>query len=266
MPSPFPGMDPYLEDDDLWSDVHGTLLPLIRAEIRGQLPPGYTARIDQHVWLRAEDPDDRMLLGRPDFHVGGVGSTTTAAPRMMSVCEPTEYVELARLKRRRGTRYIELIYKRKNRVVTVIELLSYSNKTYGTEDQSRYLKKRIEYLGTGTNLVEIDLLRAGDRVPMGDRKGSPADYYVLVSRADEFPKAMVWGFTVRDPIPTIPVPLKPEHGSVALDLRRCLDAAYDSADYGVQIDYGSPPVPGLRQSDAEWAAALLAKPAKKKKK
>jgi len=266
MPSPFPGMDPYLEDPDIWPDVHGSLLPLIRGQITAALPPGYVAKMDQHVWLRAEDPSERQMLGRPDVFLATRTGESGSTPATSFVAEPTEYTTLAPVKRRKGTRFIRIEDKRRNKVVTVVELLSPSNKTYGTEDRTRYLDKRTEYLGTGTNLVEIDLLRVGDRVPMGELRGVPADYYVLVSRATEFPNAAVWGFIVREPIPAIPIPLKPEHGAVNVDIRTCLDTAYDTADYGYQIDYTQPPVPALRKSDAEWAADLLKKYAKKKKK
>eukprot|EP01137_Pigoraptor_chileana_P026724 Opistho-2@8444 len=219
MPSPFPGMDPYLEDPDLWPDVHGTLLPLIRGQITAALPPGYVAKIDQHVWLSAEEPGETAVLGRPDVFVAEGEGTGATLPASAVTTGPTEYVKLAPLKRRRGARFVQIVDKRRRRVVTVVELLSPSNKEYGTEDRARYLEKRTEYLGTGTSLVEIDLLRVGDRVPMGRPKGFPADYYLLVSRASEFPKAAIWGFTVRDPIPVLPVPLKTGDPDVTIDLR-----------------------------------------------
>jgi hypothetical protein len=258
-------MDPYLEDRDLWSDVHATLIPLIREALTPALPAGYAAKIDQYVWVQEEDEDEWKRRGKPDVFVSNGHNMATGPGRSGAASEPTEQVTLPALRRRRGNRHIVLVDSRRKKVVTVIELLSPSNKEPG-EDQKQYLKKRTEYFGAGTNVVEIDLLRYGDRVPMGHPKGAPADYYILVTRAAEFPKADLWAFTVRDPIPPVSVPLKPEHGSIPLDLRRCLDHAYDAAEYGPQIDYTQPPVPALRPVDAEWAGELLKKHAKRKKK
>jgi hypothetical protein len=265
MPSPFPGMDPYLEDADFWPDVHATLLPFLREGIRSVLPSGYSAKIDQHVWLQEERDDPELLiLGRPDIFVVNGGHPTAAVVPKGSTA-PTEQVTLSKLRKRRGTRHIRIVDRRGRRVVTVVELLSPANKDSSSDDHDRYLLKRTEYLATGTNLVEIDLLRVGERMPMGSPRGAPSDYYVLISRSNDFPQADVWGMTVRDPMPVIPVPLKPGHEPVLLDLRRWLDRAYDSADYGDQIDYAQPPTPALRPSDAEWASGLLKKHTRKKK-
>ncbi len=261
MPSPFPGMDPYLEDPDLWSDVHGTLLPLIRAALTTHLPVGYVAKIDQHVWLSSVDRD--RLLGRPDVFVAARGPTGRAAGA--AVAEPTELVTLPRLRRRRGTRAVHIIDRRRRRVVTAVELLSPSNKASGSDDREAYLAKRAHYLATGTNLVEIDLLRGGERMPWGVGRSAPADYGLLVARADEYPAAAVWGVSVRESLPAIPVPLRAGDGVVPLNLQECLTAAYDSAEYQRELDYTVPPIPALRPADAEWAAKLLAKPAKKRK-
>ena len=143
-----------------------------------------------------------------------------------------------------------------NRVVTVVELLSPSNKSSGS-DRRGYLAKREEYILSGTNLVEIDLLRDGARLPMGRSRLPLADYYVLVSRTQNFPLVDLWAFTVRDELPNIPIPLKPEHDNVPVSLRDCLDGAYEDADYETRIDYALPPDSPLRSPDAVWAARLL---------
>jgi hypothetical protein len=178
--------------------------------------------------------------------------------------EPTARTRLPSPKQVRRKRYIRLVDAADNRVVTVIELLSPKEKLH-TKDRRRYLAKRDEYLAAGTNLVEIDLLRTGHRVPLGRPEPPAADYYVLVSREDTYPTAEVWGFNVQEPIPVFPVPLKPDADPIPLDLRACLDAGYDDARYGTRIDYAKPPDPPLRRPDAEWAAKLLSKPARKAK-
>jgi hypothetical protein len=141
-------------------------------------------------------------------------------------------------------------------VVTAIELHSPSNKSPGP-DRDAYLAKREEYLATGTNLVEIDLLRAGSRPPLGDNPPN-APYYVLVCRAWEFPEVGFWTIGLRDLLPEIPVPLAEDEPDVPLAIRPCVDNCYEGGRYALKIDYGEPPDPPLSESDAKWARELLA--------
>lgn len=254
MPSPLPGMDPYLEGS-LWAGTQGSLIYTIRAALTHSLPAGYFAEMDQYVWLQTAD-GEITRLGQPDFLIGtGAGIRDAGGPGGLAVAEPTSRTALASPRKKKGNRYVRIVDQNDNRVVTVIELLSPSNKDQG-EDRENYIAKRKDYLVTGTNLVEIDLLRSGDRIPLGKPTPPPADYYILVSRAEEFPRADVWGFSVRDRIPVVPVPLKQGDRAVPLSLRECLDRAYDDAGYGMRINYSRPPVPALRAADAEWAAGL----------
>jgi hypothetical protein len=242
MPSPFPGMDPYLEEPSLWPDVHTSLLVEVRTALNAILPERYGAFIDCYVWLH--EPDAYIVACEPT-----AGEATVAIPAPAVVTLPAM--------QRQGQRYLRIIDRRNRRVVTVLELLSPSNKEAGL-DRENYLTKRNEYLAAGTNLVEIDLLRWGQRLPLGEPNPAPADYYVLVSRAAEFPRAGIWPFSVRDPLPPILVPLNPEDQPVTLDLKACLDLVYDKARYDLELDYSVPPVPPLREPDAAWARQLLA--------
>lgn len=259
MLSPFPGMDPYLETPAYWSGFHTTFNVFMRGALTRVLPPGYYADVEQHVWLQGSDPDDREPFAYPDGYVaareghdhGGANGQAAALTATVPITEVT----LGRRTKRKGSRFVRIVDQPGNRVVTVIELLSPANKE--GEDRDEYLRKRNEYLVTNTNLVEIDLLIDGERLPMGKPKPPRADYYALVSRADRFPKASVWAFTVRDALPNLPVPLKPADGEVVLDLRACLDRAYDDAGYQNRIDYTKPPEVSLRTADALWAAELL---------
>lgn len=255
MPSPFPGMDPYLEDTARWAAVHSGLIYTMQAALNRHLPRHLVAEIDQYVWVRQDD--DRELLGKPDVFVPGEGddSTGTGFPAdPVAVASPTATVRLAAATRK-TTRVVRIVTADSGRVLTVIEVLSPSNK-YG-DDRDAYLAKRREYFAARTNLVEIDLLRDGDRLPLGKPRPPAADYVVLVTRAAEHPAARVWAFTVREPIPVVPVPLDATTPAVPLDLRACLDRVYEEGKYWVKLDYARPPDPVLRKHDAEWAADLL---------
>ncbi|HVS40225.1 MAG TPA: DUF4058 family protein, partial [Gemmataceae bacterium] len=120
-----------------------------------------------------------------------------------------------------------------------------------------YLNKRADYLANQVNLVELDLLRSGARAPVVGTV-PPADYYILVCPHFDFPRAGVWPFTVRDPLPEIPIPLNPETEPPHVPLRPSLDRAYDEAGYEREIDYAQPSTPPLGPTDAAWAAELLA--------
>jgi hypothetical protein len=107
-----------------------------------------------------------------------------------------------------------------------------------------------------TNLVEIDLLRAGEPMPLR-RKTPRTDYQILVSRGSSRPRAKLSTFNVRQPIPTIPIPLLPEDGEPELDLGAVLHALYDRARFDLRLNYAKPPVPPLNDADSDWARAIV---------
>jgi hypothetical protein len=254
MPSPFPGMDPYLEDPGYWGGFHAKLIASACAAINRELPPGYYADIDEYVWLEGDDTDEREVLGKPDTFVSDDnGSPVPAGTGGAVVLSPPVVVTLPRA-RKKARKYVKLVGPDGQSVLTVIELLSPTNKG---GDRVKYLAKRDEYFGTRTSLVEIDLLRAGSRLPMGKPAPPDADYYLFVCRGGQYPKAGVWPFTVRDAIPTAPVPLKPGEADVPLDLQRCVADVYGESRYATRIKYDKPPEPALRPADASWAADLL---------
>jgi hypothetical protein len=255
MPSPFPGMNPYLEHPEDWPDFHGAFLFALRAAINAVLPDRYVALVDRHVWLHDPDSEERLLLGIPDVttvNEGGANEGTTAA--VLEVAPITVTLPAVPHK---GNLYIRLIDRAERKVVTVVELLSPSNKRAG-RDRQAYLAKRDEYLASGTNLVEIDFLRAGQRMPLGEPPLAETDYYLFVSRAASYPKAGLWPFSVRDPMPPLLVPLLPGDVTPKIELKPCIDRAYDEGRYDKELDYLQSPVPPLREPDATWARELLA--------
>jgi hypothetical protein len=258
MPSPFPGMDPYIEEPSFWPDFHGSLIYVFRADLNAVLPDRYVAHVDQYVLLHEPDLRTRQRLGRPDTFVTDQGSPSdglTPVAALAALAAPA--VSTLPVVRRTGSRYIQIRDGRERRIVTVIELLSPSNKDSGS-DRDAYLAKRNEYLATGTNLVEIDLLRAGERLPLGEPAPTPADYYVFVSHAAAFPQVGIWPFTVRELLPAVRIPLGDDDLPVSVPLKTCFDRVYDEGRYCRTINYDEPPVPPLREPDAAWARDLLA--------
>ncbi len=258
MPSPFPGMDPYLEDPAFWKGFHTTFLVYLRKGLRARLPKGYYADVEQHIWLEGDEPDERVAFAYPDAFVSTVEipRSDRSAVSLLTPTAATAEVTFSKPIKKKSTKYVKIVDSQDNRIVTVVELLSPSNKSSGA-DRRGYLAKRDEYILSGTNLVEIDLLRDGARLPLGRSRLPQADYYALVSRAEHFPRVDLWAFTVREELPNLPIPLKPEHDDVPVSLRDCLDGTYEDADYETRIDYSVPPYAPLRSPDAVWAAKFL---------
>ncbi|HEX6984347.1 MAG TPA: DUF4058 family protein [Planctomycetaceae bacterium] len=253
MPSPFPGMNPYLEQPDAWHDFHERFCPAVAEALSAQIRPKYIAKIDEHVYLHELSAEDRRFAGRGDVTIArestqetrpSAGLTASAASAIGSVLLAVDEERLS---------YVRVLDRRTREVVAVIELLSPSNKDSGA-DRSQYLGKRERILESPAHLVEIDLLR-GSRLPI---KGLPdCDYYVMVSRAEMRPKVELWAFRLRDPLPKIPIPLRVPDPDAVLDLRAILDRVYAAAGYEDYIYAGSP-VPPLPPEDERWVAELLA--------
>jgi hypothetical protein len=225
MPSPFPGMNPYFERAAHWQDFHTELLTITRRLLVPQLGRNYIVQIGEYIHIRDTD----------------------AMPRRADVgLLPTQEDE-------ERLRFLEVRDRRGRELVTVIELLSPSNKRAG-QDREQYLTKRRGILRSPVHLVEIDLLRGWTPLPMKDRPA--CDYSVLVSRAERRPLAGFWGIGLRDRLPEIPIPLRAEDEEVRVDLQDALNLAYDEAGYAHSI-YEGRPEPALSASDAAWAEQFL---------
>jgi hypothetical protein len=257
MPSPFPGMDPYLERPELWKECHTALIYLIHAQLNARLPDGYAASTDIHVWLQEADGESRRVRREPDVFVSELSAGPAAVTVESAVKLAPAEIRLP-IVQRRGSRFVTIYDKADNRVITAIEVLSPANKVSGP-DRDAYLTKRDDYFLAQVNLVEIDLLRAGVRPPLGDQAPAPFDYYVMVCRHSEFPRAGFWPLGVRDPLPPVPVPLKSSDPDCSLDVRACLDRGYDEGRWARKVRYDLPPEPPLAGADATWALELLAR-------
>ena len=251
MPSPFPGMNPYLEHRTVWHDFHEAFLPAMREALSQQVRPNFFIRIDEHVYIHELSADERLLVGRGDVTVHQIGQ-----PQIVSDVATVEAPSKVRLPAVdiEQVSFLEIVDREEQRVVTVIELLSPSNKRPGP-DREQYIAKRSELLRNWVNFVELDLLRGGPRMPM--ELLPECDYCALVSRWRERPDAGVWPIRLREPLPTIPIPLEPPFPDAMLDLQAVLHRVYDAAGYEDYV-YRTQPEPPLPAVDDEWARGFVA--------
>ncbi len=258
MPSPFPGMDPYLEET--WGDVHTRMVLYSCDQLQGLLPRDLRARVNERVFVDAPKLDERNIY--PDVRVveRGRGRTGVATPPAgVALAEPL----ILRLPEEPITEtFIEIIdIGSGRRVVTSIEVLSPANKRPG-EGRKLYMRKQRELIDGEVSQVEIDLLRVGEwtvSVGMYQVPDSHRDtpYRVVVRRGWKPFEAQLYAVTLRERLPNIAVPLRETDADVPLDLQAVLDRSYDYGGYQDDIDYAAEPDPRLGDDDAAWADALL---------
>jgi hypothetical protein len=252
MPAPFPGMDPYLEDPIEWPDVHVRLLVAMSRQLTAQVAPDFFVRVEQRVSVLEPDaPERRVII--PDIYLAQSRSVSSeTVPESPGIATPTLVSPFNELELREH--YIEIYDARNREVVTTIELISPVNKAGGAK-QAAFMTKRLAVMASPAHWIEIDLLRAGERPPEVTGK---SDYYALLKRGDRPGPFEVWYCSLRDPLPTIAVPLRPPFADVPLKLQAVLDEIYTEAHYAEQLDYRSdPPAPALRPADAAWIAERL---------
>ncbi|MBA4188581.1 MAG: hypothetical protein C0467_11325 [Planctomycetaceae bacterium] len=250
MPSPFPGMNPYLERASVWSSFHPHFISLALEHIAAQIRPKYIVQIETRLYIH-EPPAEQRFRAVADLGVKprlgsqpASGGTATIAPAYVTLGDAVEIerVQSLTVRDREG-----------NELVTVIELLSPANK-YAGPDREQYLGKRNEILRSRTHLVEIDLLRGGPRMPPDDLP--TCDYCALASRIEERPRAGVWPWRLRDPMPVVPIPLKAGDADAQLNLKAVIDHLYDVGGYEDYI-YSGLPEPRLSPDDMTWASQFL---------
>jgi len=260
MPSPFPGMDPWLEHSALWPDVHRNLISVCQELLVPVVAPKYYVRGEERVYIAAGgryvEPDVFVAV-RERSSAPPYVSSPEPGPALSSRPQPILF-PLTSLEGESRDRYLEIRERDTHQVVTVIEILSPANKARGTPRYQQFVKKRAEVLNSESHWIEIDLLRAGTRweaAPTG------SDYCVALSRvqrrAAEPPMGEAWLFDITDPLPVIPVPLRAPDPDVALNLQDALNAVYDRAGYSTSVDYSLPAEPPLAETAAAWADALL---------
>ncbi|MBI3469140.1 MAG: DUF4058 family protein [Planctomycetes bacterium] len=261
MPSPFPGMDPYLEHPEIFADFHDRFITNLSEFLQLQLPPPYYAGIGRRTWIEVSQrfigPDVQVIRPRERSDTRGVAALDrpTTQPVVIHVPHDEHRETLVEIYAGRGS---------KRRLVTTIEVLSHSNKMPGEHGRDLYLRKQCEVLGSKVHLVEIDLLRAGEHTTAVPRdrllaETGPFDYHVCVHRFDNLEDYFVYPIQLDQPLTDIVIPLLPGDPDVTLNVQAAFNRTYDTGPYRREIRYDEDqPVPPLKPDRASWAEQVLA--------
>jgi len=256
MPSPFPGMDPYLEQSIFWSSFHSRLLVAIADTIGPQLRPRYYVEVETRTYV--DEEGDELFVGVPDTLVMSSQKTELGSTEFEAVVLTQQRPQQVQLPMSIEVRerYLEVREIGTDAVIAVIEVLSPKNKRAGV-GRTIYERKRRTALNSLSHLVEIDLLRGGR--PMAILGGVRSQYRILVSRAETRPTADLYGFNLHEAIPLFLLPLKPQDPDLGVDLQAIFTGVYDRASYDLRLPYHQPvPPPAIDQTDQQWVDALLA--------
>jgi hypothetical protein len=252
MQSPFPGMDPYLEHPSLWPDVHNRLIAALADDLSERVAPRYYVGLERRTYLLKAD--DIVFIGRPDIAVASTSGASVFPSQPATTSVTVLEVEVP-MQDEVSENFLEIHEVKTGKLITILELLSPVNKLH-QQGREEYERKRGYVFRSLTNLVEIDLLRAGDPMPVvGPQVQS--DYRILVSRGIQRPRASLIAFTLRQPIPAFTLPLLPGGDEPDVDLNRILHALYQRARFDLRLDYTQPPIPPLAETDAAWARDLV---------
>jgi hypothetical protein len=260
MPSPFPGMDPFIEACGRWEDFHPKLIGEIERALAAVLPERYFVSLGERSYVvlaGREGKEFKSFL--PDV---GIASSAGSRPNPPSSAV-AEAVEVGAVSMEafialefRET-FIEIHeHDPEERLVTCIEVLSPTNKRKGSKGRKLYLRKRNALLLGEANFVELDLLRGGQRMPMMT-PWPESPYAFLVSREEHAPHCRVWPAHFRQPLPIIPIPLSAPDQDVRLDLQPLIATVYTRSRYDRRLDYSRPLQPPLTEEESTWLAEQL---------
>lgn len=211
MPSPFPGMDPYLEEDKLWPAFHHQLIAGLYQMLLPGLVDRYRARIGQRNYITEE-------------------------PLFTSIIRQEHHEEFIEIRQRSDSRFI-----------TLIDIPSPANKML-PEGRKAYLETRRQARSQGGNAVEIDLLLQGSPLLDFNREGLPDwDYAVAICRSSHPDKFEIYTSTLSKRLPRFKVPLASDDRDTVLDLQSTFSRAFDLGNFLGQIDYTRDP--GYRITD-----------------
>ena len=222
MPSPFPGMDPYLENEDLWPVFqHQMALSLYQLLLPG-LVERYRARVCQRLY-------------------------TTPQVLFTSIIQEEHSED-----------YIEIRQRSDGRLVTLVELVSPANKVT-PEGRVAYLDKRREGRAHGASVVEIDLVLQGKPLLDYSRESLPDwDYVVTVTRDSQPDRHEIYTSTLQKRLPRFRLPLASDERDTVFDLHTAFTRCYDQGGFAERIDYRNDPRTPLEEDDRVWLRELLA--------
>lgn len=266
MPSPFPGMDPYLENPEIFPDLHDSVITYLRETIQASLPAPYFAALGRRIWIevsrRSIEPGVQIQRERAVAKSARPATTTRMAATSQLVPRPIT-VKIAHDEIREP--FVE-IYTRGDdgkRLVTSIEVLSLSNKTPGAQGRELYLCKQMKLLASKANLVEIDLLRAGEHVsavPL-DAIASACgefDYHISVHCYENPETFFVYPIALEERLPPVAIPLLTGDAPVTLDLQAVFERCYDAGPYSREVRYGEDLiVPAPEPEQAAWVDGIM---------
>lgn len=259
MPSPFPGMDPYIEARRIWSDFHHDLAGEIRARLNVQIQPAYYATAVTYVTYDVGE----VAQPKPRAVSSDVGVWQTDSGSAVPISSPAAVIDppaaqsVVPLEVPVRLANVEVREAEADTLVTAIEILSPVNKRPGEERQI-YLRKWRDLLRSAVHVMELDLLRGGERSPL-EASVPSAPYYVTLARADNRPYVDVWPMQLETRLPVLPVPLSEPDPDVPLDLGEVVRAVYERGGYATRINYQQPvPPPALDPEQQAWVEELLA--------
>ena len=256
MSSPFPGMDPYIETPELWSDFHNNLASEIQAHLNRLIQPHYFARLTPYVTYEVVEVGQVHGV-RPDVGVWQLQTLPGGSQASTATITPAPVESLVTLEIPLRLHRVEIRATASQQLVTVVEILSPVNKRPSHDAYLAYQRKRRDILRSEVHLLEIDLLRGGERPPLA-RPVPVAPYYVVLSRANRRPTVEVWPIQLADRLPVLPVPLREPDPDTPLDLEAAVVSVYERGAYATQIDYQQPPPPpALPKPEADWLEVLL---------
>lgn len=258
MPSPFPGMDPYIEACGLWEVFHNNIIAQISIHLADVVPERYVVRTGERTYLvLVESEEQKQHSFVPDVSVatprgrkknGKKGGTAVAEP----IAKEKPHVLRAFLEEEHRETFVE-IYETdpEMRLVTSLEVLSPSNKRPNSEGWDLYQRKRQSILLSNVNLVEIDLVRGGRRMPMLD-PWPTSPYVLMVARAGKPHACLVWEAYFQQCLPAIPIPLAKPDADLSLSLQPLLDTIYRRFRYEQSLDYTKELTPPLTAEESAW--------------
>ncbi len=252
MPSPLPGMNPYLEHPNIWEDFHQNLAAEIQTQLAPQIEPRYFAGLTPHVTYEEVTIQEQPRNIKPDVSVWRTSDASPMAGVMEAIAPPPIVAPVAfELPLKLWS--VEIRETELGALITSIEILSPVNKRPNHEAYKSHQRKRRDLMRAAVNLLEIDLLRGGRRTSPSTEPLPAAPYLVFLHRSNNPTQLAIWPLSLREAIPILPVPLREPDPDVRLDLTQAIHRIYARARYHLRIDYRQPPPkPELAPDDAAW--------------